>query len=170
MNSDRQIRLRAMEPEDLDLLYQIENDRSLWDVGTNNVPYSRYVLHHYMASNTGDIYSDKQVRLVIENGVGQTVGLADLTNFDAKNCRAEVGIAILSTQRNRGYGGMALSRMAEYASQVLHLHQLYAVIDTGNQESLQLFSHAGYQTAATLDDWLYDGKKFHKAMLMQIFL
>ena len=45
MNTLPAIRLRAIEPEDLDLLYQIENDSSLWDVGTTNVPYSRYTLH-----------------------------------------------------------------------------------------------------------------------------
>lgn len=32
------ITLRAMEPEDLEVLYTIENDRSLWDMGTSNVP------------------------------------------------------------------------------------------------------------------------------------
>ena len=38
MNNEK-IRLRAMEPEDLDVLYQIENNQKLWDVGTTNVPY-----------------------------------------------------------------------------------------------------------------------------------
>ena len=32
------IRLRALEPEDLDVLYGIENDHSLWSVGATNVP------------------------------------------------------------------------------------------------------------------------------------
>ena len=57
------VRLRAMEPEDLDFLYNIENDRELWNVGNTNVPYSRYVLHDYIANSTNDIYSDGQVRL-----------------------------------------------------------------------------------------------------------
>ena len=61
------IRLRAIEPEDLDLLYRIENDRELWNVGTTNVPYSRYTLHDYLATSCDDIYADKQVRMVIEN-------------------------------------------------------------------------------------------------------
>ena len=39
------VRLRAMEPEDLDLLYEIENDIETWHVGAGNVPYSRYLLH-----------------------------------------------------------------------------------------------------------------------------
>ena len=59
--------LRAMEPEDLDILYRIENDFELWAVGATNVPYSRYALHEYIASASGDIYTDRQVRLIIED-------------------------------------------------------------------------------------------------------
>ena len=36
------INFRAMEPEDLDLLYTIENDTKLWNIGVTSVPYSRY--------------------------------------------------------------------------------------------------------------------------------
>ena len=32
------IRLRAMEPEDLDALYSMENNESLWPIGITNVP------------------------------------------------------------------------------------------------------------------------------------
>ena len=64
------VRLRAMEPEDLDFLYNIENDRELWNVGNTNVPYSRYVLHDYIANATNDIYSDGQVRMIVENAEG----------------------------------------------------------------------------------------------------
>ena len=76
------VNLRAIEPEDLDLLYRIENDTTLWNVGTSNVPYSRYLLHDYVAHATADIYTDRQVRMMIENEQGQTVGIADIVNFD----------------------------------------------------------------------------------------
>ena len=36
-----EIILRALEPEDLDVLYSIENDIELWSVGYTTVPYSR---------------------------------------------------------------------------------------------------------------------------------
>ena len=62
-----EVKLRAMEPEDLELLYHIENNRDLWKVGATNVPYSRYVLRDYIARATGDIYTDRQVRQIIEN-------------------------------------------------------------------------------------------------------
>jgi diamine N-acetyltransferase len=32
------IRLRALELEDLDFLYHIENDDRLWELGVSNVP------------------------------------------------------------------------------------------------------------------------------------
>ena len=169
MTIDR-VNLRAMEPEDLDLLYRIENDQQLWDVGATNVPYSRYVLHDYIATATGDIYTDHQVRLIIENGDGETVGLADITDFDAKNCRAEVGIVIAREHRQQGYASQALRAIADYALRILHLHQLYAVVDEDNLSSLQLFRKAGFSEASRLADWLYDGKKYHGAVLMQIFL
>ena len=62
-----QVKLRAIEPEDLDLLYRIENDVKLWNVGTSNVPYSRYTLHDYVANASDDIYTDRQVRMMVEN-------------------------------------------------------------------------------------------------------
>ena len=167
--NNSETRLRAMEPEDLDLLYSIENDSQLWDVSTNNVPYSRYLLHEYIANSSGDIYADQQVRLIIENGVGETVGMADLTNFDAKNCRAEVGIVIVSRHRHCGYGQQALGLLTEYALRVLHLHQLYAIVDATNEHSWQMFRKAGFAETAQLKDWLYDGREYHEAVLMQIF-
>ena len=163
------VKLRAMEPEDLDMLYKIENDRKLWDVGVTNVPYSRYVLHDYIANSSGDIYTDHQVRLIIENGVGETVGTIDITNFDAKNLRAEVGIVTLSEHRRHGYALAALLQITDYALHVLHLHQLYAVVNLDNKASLSLFKKAGFKEAAQLEDWLYDGKNYHPAALMQIF-
>ena len=105
---NRNIRLRAIEPEDLDLLYRIENDSSLWNVGATNVPYSRYTLHDYIASSSDDIYADRQVRLIIETQHGETVGLADLINFSPQHRRAEVGIVIMEPQRRRGYALEAL--------------------------------------------------------------
>ena len=85
------VTLRAMEPEDLDALYRIENDRQLWNIGSTNVPYSRYALHNYIADAKNDIYIDGQIRMMIENEGGIVVGVIDLVNFDAKHQRAELG-------------------------------------------------------------------------------
>ena len=172
MNSRQKdlVTLRAMEPEDLDMLYRVENDRDLWFVGVTNVPYSRYILHNYIATATGDIYTDKQVRLIVENGEGEAVGMADLTNFDPRHRRAELSLVIEKPWRRHGYARAAVLEMHRYAQTVLHLHQLYVVISEQNENTLTLFQSLGYTTAAHLEDWLYDGDKYTRAVLMQKIL
>lgn len=170
MNELPLIRLRAIEPEDLDLLYRIENDTRLWNVGTTNVPYSRYTLHDYIATSSDDIYADRQVRLVIENEDGETVGLCDLVRFEPQHQRAETGIVILDSCRRRGYAYAALSELSRYALQILHLHQLYALVDEHNQAALQLFCKAGFRQQAQLKDWLFDGREYKNVVVMQSFL
>ena len=54
-------RLRAPEPEDLEVLYTMENDTTLWFVSYNVAPYSRYQLKKYISESVHDIYSDHQI-------------------------------------------------------------------------------------------------------------
>ena len=39
--TNERIYLRAVEPEDLDIMYEMENDPSMWDISSFTVPYSR---------------------------------------------------------------------------------------------------------------------------------
>ena len=162
--------LRAIEPEDLDLLYRIENDVKLWNVGTSNVPYSRYTLHDYIANASGDIYVDKQVRMMVENELRQVVGIVDIVNFDPSNRRAELGLVIEEPFRHQGYGLSCIREIAAYALNVLHLHQLFAFIDARNEPSLQLFRELGCIETSRLKDWLFDGVDYHEAVVMQMVL
>ena len=164
------MKLRAIEPEDLDVLYQIENDRSLWHVGTTNVPYSRYTLHDYIANSSDDIYVDRQVRLMVENDEGETVGIVDLVQFSPQHLRAEVGIVIMNAQRRKGYATAAVEALCDYAQRVIHLHQLYAVVDSHNEAAVALFRKNGFSVENTLQEWLFDGREYHDALLMQRFL
>ena len=102
-----EIILRALEPEDLDVLYSIENDIELWNVGYTTVPYSRYLLHDYIANSTCDIYADKQLRLLAEtkNG-GDVVGIVDITDYNPQHNRAELGLVVRRQYRNMGYGSI----------------------------------------------------------------
>ena len=164
------VSLRAIEPEDLDALYAIENDMSLWNVGVTSVPYSRYTLYDYIANSKNDIYTDRQVRLMIENDNGEVVGIVDLINFDPKHMRAEVGIVIENKYRNRGFAKAAISKIKDYSTGILHLHQIYAYVDKDNIQSLRLFEKCGFIRSTELKDWLFDGKNYHDALLLQLFL
>ena len=170
MKQIQQISLRAMEPEDLDLLYRIENDETMWGMSLTNVPYSRFVLHEFMSETTGDIYTDKQVRLIVENEQHLPIGLADIMKFDPKNQKAEIGIIISKPYRCKGFAKAAVELLHQYARNTLHLHQLYAVVATENEASLSLFKCLGYRQTGSLSDWLFDGKTYHDAFVLQCVL
>ena len=164
------VKLRALEPEDLDILYRIENDTTLWDAGCTNVPYSRYTLHNYIADSTNDIYTDKQLRLMIENAEGEDVGIIDMMNFDPRHQRAEVGVVVMRRFRRRGYATAAVKELLGYALKTLNLHQLYVFVDSNNVGSNRLFSSVGFSKTAVLSQWLRIGKDYHDALLLQYFL
>ncbi len=159
-----------MEPEDLNLLYLIENDVSVWNVGATNVPYSRYILHEYMNSITGDIYTDKQVRMMAENADGEVVGIVDLINFSPEHHRAEVGIIIINQFRRQGYATHTLCKILDYARDILRLHQVYAIVDEQNEPSQKTFVKAGFVHETYLKEWLFDGRAYKNAIVMQKIL
>ncbi len=166
-----EIRLRALEPEDLDVLYDIENDLDLWSVGYTTVPYSRYLLHDYIANSQCDIYADRQVRLVVEMEDGSdVVGIVDITDFEPRHNRAELGLVVRKKYRNMGFGGSVVRKMIDYSREVIHLHQLYVVIDSNNTSCIDLFKNYGFKESHCLEDWLYDGEKYRKAVFLTLFL
>ena len=117
-----------------------------------------------------DIYADRQVRMMIENANHEVVGIIDLINFDPKHMRAEIGIVIERKHRNKGLAQSAINKIKEYSLDILHLHQLYAYINVDNKQSLNLFERCGFLPSNELKDWLFDGKNYHNALLMQLFL
>jgi len=165
-----EIKLRALEPEDLDVLYKIENDTKLWNVGVTNVPYSRFALHNYIADSLNDIYADKQLRLMIENNEHEVVGIIDLVNFDPRHQRAEVGVVIVNSYRRKGYATAAIAKLKDYARNILCLHQLYALVADDNETCIELLSGCGFVRKAKLSEWLHRGEAYCDAALMQCLL
>lgn len=163
------IKLRALEPEDLDWLYKLENDRSLWDVGAAPMHYSRFALRQYIAAQPQDFFRDGELRLVVEaDGQENPVGLVDLTNYSALDRRAEVGIALSAACRGCGYGRSALKSLEVYARRYLHLRMLYALVSAQyNERCRKTFLSVGYTLTATLKDWHRWGDKYEDIDLLQ---
>ena len=153
------IRLRALEPEDLEWLYRIENDEHVWKWGNANVPYSRYALKKYIAESCHDIDADGQMRVaVVSRDEGTVVGCVDLMNFSPRHLRAEVGILIFPDYQGRGYGVEVLRMLMAYAREHLCLHLLYAVVSERNARARRAFEKAGFVLSGILADWLREGK------------
>lgn len=162
------LKLRAPEPEDLDLLYKWENDTTIWENGASIVPYSRYSIKQYLTDYKHDIYIDKQLRLMISlKETNKAIGTVDLYDYDPFHGRAGVGILIDHNLRQKGYGLQALSILEEYAFRFLHINQLYAIIPEKNSNSVRLFSKADYRQTGLLEKWIFSDGSFYDAFVMQ---
>ena len=161
------ISLRAPEPEDLELMYAMENDTSLWSAGNATLPYSRYTLRLYLEQSKQDLFTERQARFVITLANGEAAGMIDLADFDPLNSRAEVCIGLLGKYRGKGIATHALTLLSEYAFKKLHINQLYAFIPEWNNESLKLFEKNGFTKSSLLHQWQRTEKGYNNVFLMQ---
>jgi diamine N-acetyltransferase len=164
------IRLRAVEPEDLELLYKWENEEANWKQSNTLVPYSRYTLKRYITGSRKSIYETGQMRLMIDAlPEGRTVGTIDLYEFDHYHNRAAVGILIANPgDRKKGYASAALTCLTEYAFETLGLHQLWCNILESNIESMNLFMHHGFTLCASRKEWIRSGSMYETEHTLQL--
>lgn len=164
------IYLRALEPEDLEFIYAIENDESIWEVSNTITPYSKFLIKQYLENSHQDIFEAKQLRLAIcKINSSEAIGLIDLFDFDAKNKRAGVGIIIQNeVDRNNGFGKESLGLVIDYSFKQLQLHQLYANIGTENKASLSLFTTFGFEKVGIKKDWNFTNNAFKDEAIFQL--
>lgn len=146
------IRLRKIEPTDIPYLYQWENDAQMWADSNTHNPLSQYDLREYIASSTGDIYKDGQLRLMIDDE-GATMGCIDLFDFDPRNRKAAIGMYIAPHARGKGIGTKAVKLIEEYAFDFLKLRMLYAIIAINNTACSTIYKKEGYQPSSILKAW-----------------
>jgi diamine N-acetyltransferase len=150
-----QIFLRAVEPDDLELIYEWENDTSLWELSNTRAPFSRFVLAQYLKDAGRDVFEQKQVRLIILADGNRPVGAVDLFDIDFFHQRAGIGILIHKTgDRHHGYASDALKAIEQYVTETLGIRQLYANISEDNSNSIELFQKAGYNLTGIKKKWL----------------
>ena len=169
MLENESIKLRALEPEDIDVFYAWENDTTLWENGNMLAPWSRHSLRKYIEESYQNIYEIKQQRLmVVMKMTGETIGTIDVFNFEPYHERAEIGILIDKNHRNKGLAVQALNLIQEYTFVFLKMKQLYAHIPEKNQVSLRLFQRCGYQLVGKLQNWIKFEDSFQHVYLLQL--
>lgn len=169
MMNDENIRLRALEPEDLEYLYKWENDMDMWEVSDTLTPFSHYTLKKYIESSHEDIYTSKQLRLmIVRMEDNQPVGLVDLYDFDPFHRRAGIGIMIHNQEfRKQGYATSAIKLMVDYCFETLGLNQVYSSVPSCNIASLKLFDSIGFARTGYRKQWLKRGNEWEDVIYFQ---
>jgi diamine N-acetyltransferase len=164
----KNIFLRALELEDIDYLFSIENNEKYWSISDSQIPFSKYLLNRYLKNSDMDIYEAKQLRLVIADFQNITIGLIDLFDIDFKNNRAGVAIIINEKMRSKGFAKEALELLIKYSKTHLSLHQLYCNILEDNTHSVNLFKSVEFKQVGLKKDWIKFDGKYKNELLLQL--
>lgn len=163
------IYLRAIEPEDLEFLFQIENNEDFWEISHTQVPFSKFILKQYLENAHLDIYQAKQIRFIIEEiNSSNSIGMIDIFDFNPLHKRAGLGILIHPDYQQKGFAFEALQLLIEYCFTHLQIHQLYANITADNQKSIQLFTKHNFKKVGIKKDWIFNKKKYKDEILFQL--
>ena len=161
------VTLRAIEPEDIELLFELENDTDLWKYSNRSQPYSKHLLKNYITNAHKHILEFRQIKFTITIDNNQPIGFVDLFDYEPLHRRAAVGLVVHKENRERGYGTGALQLMDFYAKKHLQLHQLYAHIAEENKASIKLFKGQGFIFVGKKKDWNFYDDKFHDEYIYQ---
>ena len=164
----KHINLRALEPEDIDFLFQIENNESFWEVSHTQIPFSKFVLKQYLENAHLDIYEAKQLRLIIEDSSKKQIGMIDLFDFNPQHKRAGIGILVHPKKQQNGFASEALHLVINYSFTYLNLHQLYANITVDNNKSLHLFKKHHFYKVGIKKDWISSKGIYKDEILLQL--
>lgn len=167
MLSNSHIKLRALEPSDIDFLFSIENKTKYWHLSDTLQPFSKHLLQHYLEHSHLGIYEAKQLRLVISSSSDKAYGLIDLYDFNPMHRRAGLGIILHEDFQGQGYGKTAIQLMLDYAFTTLDLHQVYVTITSENAKSIQLFENLGFELVGRQKDWIYRNAAYHDQYFYQ---
>ena len=163
------IYLRALEPEDLEFIHNIENDESVWEISNTITPYSKFLIKQYLKQAHKDIFEVKQLRLIISTYDDMALGMIDLFDFDFKNKRAGIGILVKEKKyRAKGFGSEALKLLINYSFMHLGLHQLYCNISEENDISIKLFTNQGFKKIGLKKDWILVNGSYKNEYIFQL--
>lgn len=164
----QKINLRALEPEDLQFLFDTENDESFWEISHTQTPFSKYVLKQYLENAHLDIFEAKQLRLIIEEKTNnKPIGIIDLFDFNPQHKRAGIGILVHKKHQEKGIASEALDLLIQYCFTHLNLHQLYANITSDNVKSISLFKKHQFKKIGIKKDWIFSNGNFKDEILFQ---
>jgi len=163
------IRLRKPEPEDLEFLYSIENNSNFWFVSDTKSPFSKWQLKQHIEHTVYDIYTNKELRLIIEDKTTKKpVGLADLFEFEPFHKRVGIGIMINEEDRKQGLAHESTQTIINYCFNILEINQIWCNIGSENHASIKLFEKLGFTLSGVLKQWKIQKSKYKDVLFYQL--
>lgn len=137
---DKNIELKTVEREDLELLQEMGNHPELRKYSPASKPAN---MEKQEEKFEDFICSDDAVFLLI--CTDKPIGWINLKHIDKNSGKAEFGLRILPEHQKEGYGTEALRQIINYGFKQLRLHRIYGRTFSFNEGSKKLMEKLGME-------------------------
>lgn len=161
----RLVRLRAVEPEDVERYYAWLNDRQVVDGLMVRYPMSRAAERAWIDDHATP--SCANASFAIETLEGVHIGGCGLEETSPENRSAEFGIAIGDRSYwDRGYGTDATETLCRFGFEEMNLHRIQLWVYADNPRAIRVYERAGFAVEGRAREAVYKGGRWVDAILM----
>ena len=159
------VRLRALEKEDLRFIHHLNNNRSIMSYWFEE-PYESF-------DELEDLY-DKHIhdnaerRFIAVNSEDAPIGLVELVEIDYIHRSTEFQVIITPEHQGRGYARTLIKLALDYAFTILNLHKVYLVVSEANEKAIHLYKESGFIEEGHLVQEFFINGKYCDAIRMYI--
>tara|TARA_B100000745_G_scaffold299069_1_gene249039 strand:- start:1242 stop:1802 length:561 start_codon:yes stop_codon:yes gene_type:complete len=165
----KEITLRAIEVDDLELLSKWANQPELWEkLGGWHFPYSKKSTEQWILNiDNNDIH--KQIYAIVSEE-GKLIGTANITEIDWKNKNAFHGMMLGDTKsRGKGYAQDVVMAIMRFAFDELGLNRLDGDMIASNEVSINFYTKkCGWEIEGVKKDWFYRKGRFFDKIIVGI--
>lgn len=165
MSSEKSIRLRPLERDDLRFVHQLDNDDVVMRYWFEE-PFETF--DELSALYDEHIHDQGERRFVVECG-GEKVGLVELVEIDYVHRRAEFQIIIVPGHQGKGFASRATKLAMDYGFSVLNLYKLYLIVDKENRKAIHIYTREGFVVEGELIHEFFINGRYRNAVRMCIF-
>lgn len=159
--AEKKYMLRAVEPEDAEVMFSVENDTEVWAYSDNIAHFSMHFLKQYAETYNADPWSQGMLRLIVcerrENMPAyesDPLGIVDLYDISLLHRTAKVGIYIRKDFRKEGVAKHSLYMLKSYVIRRLGLKSLLALVSVSNDAGKRLFTSSGFGKVGMIPQWI----------------
>ena len=162
----KQIRLRAIEREDIPIFVRWLNDPEVRQYLEMYLPMSAAEEEQWFEAQLKD---DTSRIFGIETEEGRLIGNIGLHKLDWKNRNALLGIVIAEKEYwGRGYGTDAVTTLLDFAFNEMNLHRVSLSVFEFNERAVRCYEKCGFRHEGRAREALFRDGSYHDHFLMAI--
>lgn len=170
--AEPQVRLRAFEKSDLDIIYKYFNNPELVRFLSPEavMPYSREEEASFIENSVNPKDKEKTYNFAIANAREELVGGCSYMDTSMKNRTCYIGISIYNPRHwGKGYGTAAIRKLLEFLFFEKNMRKVLLNVYDFNERAIACYKKVGFKQEGCLKEQIYRDGKYNDLHIMALF-